>query len=524
MDFHYGMDWREPTPRKWVLRDMIFAGHEPEPSEYERIYQILINDEEPIVALLEISPQNNHCRSVLVESPDYMLPRLSYFLEWPVAANEVIKIPAAFTQHLILPLANEPPEKFDVGSAGYQTLILHVLDLYIALAGIATVSLVTLRELISRVLDMPYKVRVIEKIVSERTGAALLTDLFAKDSLIAQTFKASGLRLFGDRLAKLISRCITSHGSDTDDIALIWDKMEALHRNLEGQIVSLESEARRTLTPIGTAAITLDQNEQELLHFDNIAIPYNVTTARHAIESLQRRHKNKINLMLKSFPCATCKAQLVGMIKKSDDDIQSLESQRELTDINAPLGVFPLYLSDAAMRDLKSSRMDGNLSMILVTLQKLADGMWELDRELSVSTIKTQAKSGLVLHAARWCDDGYVLWERGVGRAEENSEDWIQIIKIIRVGPRAEMKKIISDARKAQRKYSKEYKGAATITVRDSKGSGALVPKRFIGKDTVGLGDDNVVVLGSPQSKELAPGDALILHKIFCTGNLRFRP
>lgn len=515
---------------------MILSRKEPGPHEYERIYEVLVDDEGPIVALLERSPQNHHFRSAFVASPDDMLPRLSHFLKCirlsllaqntqstnsvrgigPAAANKLIRIPASFTKHLVLVLADEHPTIFDIGSAGYHDFILSVLDLYISLAGIATVSLVTLRDFVSKILEMPYRVRIIEKIVSETTGAALLTELLAKDSLVRQVFKEASLRLFGRRLTKLITSCIASHGSDIDDIVLVWEKMDALHKNIEEQVKSIESGAR--VTTVGGAPIYLNEDEQELLKLARIVIPYNITTAQHTIQSLLERYRDQIRLMISSFPCSTCKAQLFGIIKARNEDIQSPEPQREFANINAPLGVFPIYLSDTAMRDLKSSRVDGTLSKILATLQKLADGMWESDPELSVSKDKSRARSEPVLRAARWRIDGYIIWERGVGRIEENSEEWIQIVKVIRIGSESDMKKILSDARKAQRTYTKAYRKAASICIKNPTRPGTLMPKRFTGEDAAGLEMNNAVVSGSSSSKALSPGDALILHKIFCTG------
>ncbi|KAK6508748.1 hypothetical protein TWF506_010825 [Arthrobotrys conoides] len=521
---------------KRVLQDLVLSRKEPEPSEHERIYQILINDEGPIIALLERSPQNHHFRSAFVASPDEMLPRLSRFLQCirlsllpqntqftnsvggigSATANNLIRIPAAFTNHLILVLADEPAAIFDIGSSGYHNFILCVLDLYISLAGIATVSLVTLRELLSKILDMPHRVRIIEKIVSETTGATLFTKLFAKDSLIRQVFKDDSLKRFGSRLAKLVTDCIVSHGSDIDDIVLVWEKMEALHMKIEAQVKSIELGVG--VVAVGRMPIHLDEDEQELLKSALIAIPYNITTAGHTIRSLLGRYRGHIRLILSSFPCSTCKAQLSGIIKADSENIQSPEFQRGFVDIKTPLGVFPIYLLDAAMRDLKSSRVDGTLSKILATLQKLADGMWDSDPELSVSKDKSRAGSEPVLRAARWRVDGYIIWERGVGRAEENSEEWIQIVKIIRIGSESDMKKVVSDARKAQRTYTKEYRKAAAINITNPARLGGLMPQKFSGENAIGLESNNAVVFGSSSSKALAPGDALILHKIFCTG------
>ncbi|KAF3286282.1 hypothetical protein TWF970_009826 [Orbilia oligospora] len=465
-----------------------------------------------------------------------MLPRLSHFLRCLrknllpqntqlansvggigyATANKLIRIPAAFTKHLILVLADEPAAIFDIGSSGYHDFILCVLDLYVSLAGIATVSLVTLRDLVSKILDMPRRVRIIEKIVSGTAGAALLTELLAKDSLVRQVFRDGSLRLFGGRLAELVKDCIASHGSGIDDIVLVWEKIEGLQENLETQVRNIESRVR--VAAVGEVPIHLNEDEQELLNSARIAIPYNITTAGHTIRALLERYRGHIRLIISSFPCSTCQARLSGIIRTGNENIYSSESQRGLPDIKTQLGVFPIYLSDAAMRDLKSSRVDGTLSKILTTLQKLADGMWESDPELSVSKGKSQGKFEPVLRAARWSVDGYVIWERGVGRTEENSGEWIQIVKVIRIGSKNDVKKVESDARKAQRTYTKEYKQAATIRIPNSARPGSLIPQTFTGENAVGLEVNNAVLFGSSPSKALPPADALILHKIFCTG------
>ncbi|KAF3314752.1 hypothetical protein TWF173_004562 [Orbilia oligospora] len=533
------MDYRViplSTSNKLVLQDIIISKKEPEPCEYERVYRILVDDDGPIIALLERSSRNHNFRSAFVASPDEMLPRLSHFLRCLrknllpqntqlansvggigyATANKLIRIPAAFTKHLILVLADEPAAIFDIGSSGYHDFILSVLDLYVSLAGIATVSLVTLRDLVSKILDMPRRVRIIEKIVSGTAGAALLTELLAKDSLVRQVFRDESLRLFGGRLAELVKDCIASHGSDIDDIVLVWEKIEELQENLEAQVRNIESRVR--VAAVGGVPIHLNEDEQELLNSARIAIPYNITTAGHTIRSLLERYRGHIRLIISSFPCSTCQARLSGIVRTGNENIYSSESQRGLPDIKTQLGVFPIYLSDAAMRDLKSSRVDGTLSKILTTLQKLADGMWESDPELSVSKGKSQGKFEPVLRAARWSVDGYVIWERGVGRAEENSGEWIQIVKVIRIGSKNDVKKVESDARKAQRTYTKEYKQAAAIRIPNSARPGSLIPQTFTGENAVGLEVNNAVLFGSSPSKSLPPADALILHKIFCTG------
>ncbi|EGX54364.1 hypothetical protein AOL_s00004g13 [Orbilia oligospora ATCC 24927] len=533
------MDYRAiplPTSNKLVLQDIIISKKEPEPCEYERVYRILVDDDGPIIALLERSSRNHNFRSAFIASPDEMLPRLSHFLRCLrknllpqntqlansvggigyATANKLIRIPAAFTKHLILVLADEPAAIFDIGSSGYHDFILCVLDLYVSLAGIATVSLVTLRDLVSKILDMPRRVRIIEKIVSGTAGAALLTELLAKDSLVRQVFRDGSLRLFGGRLAELVKDCIASHGSGIDDIVLVWEKIEGLQENLETQVRNIESRVR--VAAVGEVPIHLNEDEQELLNSARIAIPYNITTAGHTIRALLERYRGHIRLIISSFPCSTCQARLSGIIRTGNENIYSSESQRGLPDIKTQLGVFPIYLSDAAMRDLKSSRVDGTLSKILTTLQKLADGMWESDPDLSVSKGKSQGKFEPVLRAARWSVDGYVIWERGVGRTEENSGEWIQIVKVIRIGSKNDVKKVESDARKAQRTYTKEYKQAATIRIPNSARPGSLIPQTFTGENAVGLEVNNAVLFGSSPSKALPPADALILHKIFCTG------
>ncbi|KAF3159968.1 hypothetical protein TWF751_000520 [Orbilia oligospora] len=521
-----------PNSRNNLLHSLILSRDPPTANEVQRLYETLINDEGPIKALLERSSENYHFRAALVANPDEMLPKLSHFLRsikfivlnrntqyarTTGFATEAIRIPDAFTRHVALVLVNEAPGTFDISSSGYHDFILSILEIYIPLAQFATASLNTLRDLISQILEMPREVCTIEKIVSEVTGATLLKDLLGNNSLIHRVFTDVSLCLFGDRLAKLITGCIASHGSDIEDLVLGFESMGAIQKKIEEQALDIESKGR--FTAIGRIPINLGEAEKEFLNLARIAIPYNITTAKHTIESLLGRCRDQIRMMLSSFPCSTCKARLFGIIKTRPDYTLRAERRRDFDDINAPLGVFPIYLSDTAMRDLKSSRVDGNLSKILRTLQKLADGMWESDTELSVSSSKSQARSESALRAARWCPEGYILWERGIGRVEESSEEWIQIVKIIRVGSQTDVKTAISAARKAQRTYSKEYRRAAAISIQNPARPGTLMPKNFIGKDAIGLEVNNAIIFGSSSSsRKLAPSDALILHKIFCTG------
>ncbi|KAF3217796.1 hypothetical protein TWF191_008426 [Orbilia oligospora] len=529
--------WGPPSPNKRALHNLIISRTLPGTNEVLALYKILIDDERPVIALLEESPENHHFRAALIANPDEMLPKLCYFLKFlrvnvmpknapsgstkgmlgPTNANSAIKIPAAFTKEFILVLAKEPSRAFDVSSAGYFDLILSVLDLYLSLAGFATVSLAPLKDLISTILEMPRSVCVIEEIVSEPAGAALLADLLENKSLIHQVFTEASLCLFGGRLARLIDDCIASHGADIDNVVLVWKKMEEIHSSMEEQVGRIEAGERNA---VGRAPIFLGEDEKELLGLARISVPYNVTTARYAVQGLLERHKDQIRLMLSSFPCSTCKARLYGVLKTRPRDSIGGESKREFDDINAPLGVFPIYLSDTAMWDLKCARVDGTLSKILATIQKLADGMWEFDTELSVPTgDKSKLRGEPIPRAARWCEDGYILWERGVGRVEENKEEWVQIVKIVRVGSRADMKAAISAARKAQRSYTREYRIAAGVCVRNPGGSGGLVPKRFVGADAVGLEVNGAAGFeSSSPKKKLAPSDALVLHKILCTG------
>ncbi|KAF3918168.1 hypothetical protein ABW20_dc0103044 [Dactylellina cionopaga] len=530
--------WERSNPNKRVLRNLVLSKDSPGASDILNIYDTIINDEGPVIALLENSPENHYFRAALVSNPDEMLPRLSYFLRslmltifpgttqsgnnrgarGPATAKKAIRIPGAFTKHFILVLASEPPGAFDVISPGYHDFIISVLELYLPLAELATVSLTPLRDLISRVLEMPREVCIIEKIVSETTGATIMKQLLENNSLIRQVFTDFSLRLFGSRLAKLITSCISSHGSAIEDVVLIWEKMENTHKNIEEQVLKIESGQRATVT-VGRAPIYLSEAERELLDLARIAVPYNITTARHATQCLLERYKDQIRLMLSSFPCSTCKARLSGVIKTRYHDTRDPERGLDFENTNAPLGVFPIYLSDTAIRDLKSSRVDGSLPRILRTLQKLADGKWESEVELSVSSDKSRTRSEPVLRAAQWCPEGYVLWERGIGRAEGNSEEWTQIVKIIRIGSRSDMKATISAARKAQRTYTKEYRTAAAISIQNPAHPGTLIPKTFIGKSAVGLEVNNMTVFGLPSlSSKLAPSDALVLHKIFCTG------
>ncbi|KAF3112335.1 hypothetical protein TWF102_000240 [Orbilia oligospora] len=481
-----------PNSRNNLLHSLILSRDPPTANEVQRLYETLINDEGPIKALLERSSENYHFRAALVANPDEMLPKLSHFLRsikfivlnrntqyarTTGFATEAIRIPDAFTRHVALVLVNEAPGTFDISSSGYHDFILSILEIYIPLAQFATASLNTLRDLISQILEMPREVCTIEKIVSEVTGATLLKDLLGNNSLIHRVFTDVSLCLFGDRLAKLITGCIASHGSDIEDLVLGFESMGAIQKKIEEQALDIESKGR--FTAIGRIPINLGEAEKEFLNLARIAIPYNITTAKHTIESLLGRCRDQIRMMLSSFPCSTCKARLFGIIKTRPDYTLRAERRRDFDDINAPLGVFPIYLSDTAMRDLKSSRVDGNLSKILRTLQKLADGMWESDTELSVSSSKSQARSESALRAARWCPEGYILWERGIGRVEESSEEWIQIVKIIRVGSQTDVKTAISAARKAQRTYSKEYRRAAAISIQNPARPGTLMPKNF---------------------------------------------
>ncbi|KAF3240638.1 hypothetical protein TWF132_011064 [Orbilia oligospora] len=521
-----------PNSRNNLLHSLILSRDPPTANEVQRLYETLIKDEGPIKALLERSSENHHFRAALVTNPDEMLPKLSQFLRsikfivphrntqyagTTGFATEAIRIPDAFTRHVALVLIDEAPGTFDISSSGYHDFIFSVLEMYIPLAQFATASLNTLRDLISRILEMPREVCTIEKIVSEVTGATLLRDLLENNSLIHRVFTDVSLRLFGDRLAKLITGCIASHGSDIEDLVLGFESLGAIQKKIEEQALEIESKGQFTV--IGRIPIRLGEAEKEFLNLARIAIPYNITTAKHTIESLLGRCRDQIRMMLSSFPCSTCKARLFGVIKTRPDYTPRAERRRDFDDINAPLGVFPIYLSDTAMRDLKSSRVDGNFSKILRTLQKLADGMWESDTELSVSSSKSRARSESALRAARWCPEGYILWERGIGRVEESCEEWIQIVKIIRVGSQTDVKTAISAARKAQRTYSKEYRRAAAISIRNPARPGTLMPKKFIGKDAIGLEVNNAIIFGSSSSsRKLSPSDALILHKIFCTG------
>ncbi|KAK6527363.1 hypothetical protein TWF281_010543 [Arthrobotrys megalospora] len=525
--------WGQSNSSRSVLHSLILSRSPPTAAEYQYVYETLVEHEWPIRALLEQSPQNHHFRAALIANPDEMLPKISNFLRSlkfnvpqknarvPTGmigfATKAIRIPAAFTRHLVLVLANERSGTFDINCSGYHDLILAVLEAYIALAQFATASLNDLRDLITWILEMPRGVHILENIVAEATGATLMTDLLGSNSLIHQIFTDASLRLLGDRLAKLITSCIASHGPDTKDMVLVFENLEAIQKNIEQQILEIQSGGRSTV--VGRVPIRLSEAEMDLLHLARIAIPYNITTARHTIECLLERYRDQVRSMLSSFPCSTCKARLSGVIKNRPEDAYGAEGKRDLDDINAPLGVFPIYLSDTAMRDLKRSQVDGNLSKILETLQKLADGRWESDTELSVSSDKSRTRSEPVLRAVRWCPESYILWERGVGRVEENAEEWIQIVKVLRVGSQTEMKAAISAARKAQRTYTKEYRKAAAISIQNPALPGTLTPKTFVGKDAAGLEVNNAVVFGSSSSSsKLAPSDALILHKIFCTG------
>ncbi|KAF3195055.1 hypothetical protein TWF106_005784, partial [Orbilia oligospora] len=493
--------WGSPSPNKRALHNLIISRTLPGTNEVLALYKILIDDERPVIALLEESPENHHFRAALIANPDEMLPKLCYFLKFlrvnvmpknapsgstkgmlgPTNANSAIKIPAAFTKEFILVLAKEPSRAFDVSSAGYFDLILSVLDLYLSLAGFATVSLAPLKDLISTILEMPRSVCVIKEIVSEPTGAALLANLLKNKSLIHQVFTEASLCFFGGRLTRLIDDCIASYGADIDNVV---------------------------------------EDKKELLGLARISVPYNVTTARYAVQSLLERHKNQIRLMLSSFPCSTCKARLYGILKIRPQDSIGGESKQEFDDINVLLGVFLIYLSDMVMWDLKCVKVDGTLLKILATIQKLVDGMWEFDTELLVSIgDKSKLRGEPIPRAARWCKDGYILWERGVERVEENKKEWVQIVKIVRVGSRADMKAAISAARKAQRSYTREYRIAAGVCVRNPGGSGGLVPKRFVGADVVGLEVNGAAGFESFfLKKKLTPSDVLVLHKILCTG------
>ncbi|RVD88960.1 uncharacterized protein DFL_003123 [Arthrobotrys flagrans] len=522
---------------KDLLRNLLLDGDSLGGNEVLNLYRIIANDDEPVKALLERCPENRHFREALLTNPDEMLPKLSHLLRsiglnilsrnpqsakaWgmpgTITANKAIHIPAAFTNHVILSLANEAAGVFDINSNGYHDFTLSVLKLYIPLAQMATSSPKDLRNLFSKILEMPDEVCILEKVVSDEAGAHLLTNLLENKSLSGQVFTESNLRLLGSRLAKLITSCIASHGAEIEDAVFLWEQMEGVSKCLEEQI--REIGARGNAINAGGARISLSKDEEDLLNSARVIIPYNATTARSAIQGLLENYKDQINTMLSSFPCSTCKARLSGTIKACDNDTYVPGHKVGFENINVPLGVFPVYLSDNAMRDLKFSRVDGTLSNILATLRKLADGLWESESDLSISVGKSRTRREPILRAARWCPRGYILWEMGVGRVNENAEKWTQIVKIIRIGFGDDMKAAALAARKCQQIYTKKYRNATAISIQNPARPGTLIPKIFAGEDAVGLEGSNITLSeSSSESKRLSPSDALILHKLFCTG------
>ncbi|KAF3932380.1 hypothetical protein ABW19_dt0203715 [Dactylella cylindrospora] len=521
-----------------MLRYLMISADPPSGNDLLNLYKAIINNEEPIKAILERSAENYHFREALLVYPDEMLPKLSHFLRsikqsifsrkyWNAntlglpgveGANSNIQIPAAFTRYVVLVLANETTQSFDINSSGYQDFVLSVLELYIPLARIATVSLADLRSLFSKFLEMPVEVCMIEKIVSSEAGAGLLKSLLEANSVSSQVFTGESLHLLGNRLARLIRACIASHGVDIEDAVLLWEKMEAIRNSLQEQIREIGRIGKGFST--GSALITTNEAEQEFLHLAHIMIPYNTRTAQNVIQSLQARYFDPIDTMLSSFPCSTCGARLLGILKPHNEIVYDPGRLDDFEDINTPLGAFHLYLSDAAMKDLKTARVGGNLSKVLAVLQKLADGLWELEPDLSRVAETSRAKNDEpILRTAQWCPDGYILWERGIGRSREKTEEWIQIVKVTRIGLRDDVKSAVSAARKAQRIYTKEYGKATAIKIQSPDRLGALIPKIFVGKDGRGLEGNNISFFEPSRGQQkFSLEDALILHKMLCTG------
>ncbi|KAK6357789.1 hypothetical protein TWF718_002095 [Orbilia javanica] len=135
--------------RNHVLYGLVMSRDPPTADEVQHLYETLINDEEPIKALLERSSGNHYFRAALVANPDKILPKLSHFIRsikfialhrnaqyagTTGFATETIQIPDAFTRHVVLILINEAPGTFDISSFGYHDFIFLVLKIYISFA------------------------------------------------------------------------------------------------------------------------------------------------------------------------------------------------------------------------------------------------------------------------------------------------------------------------------------------------------------------------------------------------------
>ncbi|KAK6353687.1 hypothetical protein TWF696_005649 [Orbilia brochopaga] len=518
------------------LHELMLATSPPSTRDIKDLYKAIVNDESIIATLLETTPRNYHFRTAVLADPNKVLSNLSSFLrsiqsvilpetsrngKWltlpEASADKAIRIPEAFTKHVLFPLANQPAESFDIESYGYQDLILSTLELYLPLATCATVSLRDLRDFFSKLMGLPEHIQVIERIATGEVGARLLTSLLDNNSLTRQIFTDDCLYLFGHRLAKLITNCIASHGSESEDAISVWSKSEDIRKSLEDQLQRIK-EVEKTRSVEG-AVIEVNDDAKHFLRLARIATPYNVTTAKNTIQGLLERRREKVYTMLSSYPCSACHARPLGLMKTPYGEVLGPRQKDVLEDINAPFGVFPIYVSEAAMRDLKGSRMDGNLPPILATLQRLADGLWESDKTLSLSVGKSRPKTvEFLLRVAQWADNGYILWERGVGRIDEKADKWTQIVKIIRIGPRNDLKGAASAACMAESTYTKEYMQASTIKIPNPNQSGGLIPKTFMGDDAVGLEETQTLTFKpSSERQKLTANDALILHKTLCT-------
>ncbi|KAK6537110.1 hypothetical protein TWF694_011309 [Orbilia ellipsospora] len=526
------------------LRNLILGNNPPSDEDFQHVYNIISEVDTPIIGLLDTSPENRHFREAFLANPDEALPRLVHLLR-PMklllaqprntrgvhpfcqldttTLSKLLRVLEAFTQHVIIGLAAESIDSFDHGSTGYQHLVQCVLELYIPLASCASIPLKYLRELFSKLLSMPDDILIMEKLAADEHGAGLLKLLVETSSLKGIVLTRDNSRLLGDRLARQINCCIASHGSEIEDTVILWNTIESVYRAVKNKIIKIE----RTSVPgtAGNVEIVVDQETKDLFNLAKIAIPYNLTTARWAIETLSSRYQDLIAVMLSSFPCSTCQVGLLQLGSKRGRYRHSQTSvhvpKLDLNNVNVPLGAFPIHLSEIAMRELKSARMDGTLSQILQTIQKLADGCWELEPDLSRVTEKSRKRrTEPVLRSARWCGNGFILWERGIGRVTKESGQWIQIVRVLRIGLADDLKAALSAAQKAQRAYSDIYRKATALRLQNADRPGILIPKIFIGKDAIGLevNSVNVTFKSTSSSPKLTVEDALILHKALCIG------
>ncbi|KAF3903051.1 hypothetical protein AA313_de0210236 [Arthrobotrys entomopaga] len=524
-----------------LLHNFLLGSSFRKEEDFQRLYNTISEDDTLIKRLLERCPEKRHFREAFLANPDDVLPRLASFLK-PIklvlpprntqsfhglcqldtlAWTKFIRVLETLIQYVILDLANEPHESFDHNSGGYQYLVHSVLEVYIPLATYGSVSLKYLRELFSKILNMPGDTLVLEKIVTDEKGASLIKIIMEDSSLIRSVLTRGSLRLLGSRLARQIRSCIASHGDEIEDAVALWDTMESVSRMIETQIAEIE----RTMVPsmARKVGITVDTEAEELLKLARVAMPYNLTTAKSTVEVLWERYQDLIHVMLSSFPCSTCQ---VGLSKLEANHSNYRHTTYEvptldLKNIDIPLGAFPIHLSEIAMQELKSARVGGTLPQILPIIQKLADGCWEIDPSLSrIAEKSRKRRKEPVLRSARWCTDGYILWERGIGRVTPEAGQWIQIVRVLRIGSASDLKAAVSAAQKAQRAYSEFYRDAAALRLQNPDHAGVLIPKHFIGKEALGLEANNVsfTFMSSASSPKLTADNALILHKALCIG------